>query len=205
MIKKLVLGLALLVACNTTHAAPMVNTDAMCIDDASLEASVDASIEDAAPKHQNILIVGDSQAVAAKLQLKKVQKPNETIAVAAKGGTTIEWWDTDRFQNELNNHSNTDVVIIFLGTNNYGMQRMPAHQNILKAITARKVKCIWTGPTKVNGNKHIINKLIKNAVSNTCSYVDAEELNIPLSDGVHPTPQGATQWLQEIWKVKESL
>lgn len=201
MIKKLVLGLALLAGCTTTHAAPISNTDAMCIEDA--EVPVDASEEDAAPKHENILIIGDSQARYAKWQIKKIQRPNETIFIDDKGGTTILWWNNKHFREEMAKFPNIDVVVIFLGTNNFNFTFLQPHQDILDVLHERKLKCIWAGPTKVNGQKHIINKLIKDAVSGTCSYVDAEELNIPLADGVHPTPDGTVKWLQEIWKVKD--
>lgn len=205
MIKKLVFGLALLMACQTTNVVPISNTDAMCIEDAGVESATSNVIVDVGPKHQNILIIGDSQARYAKWQIKKIQRPNETIFVDDKGGTTILWWNNKHFREEMAKYPNVDVVVIFLGTNNFNFTFLQPHQDILDVLHERRLKCIWAGPTKVDGRKHVINKLIKDAVSGTCSYVDTEELDIPLADGVHPTPQGTIKWLQEIWKVKDSL
>lgn len=163
------------------------------------------SIEASKPKHQNILIIGDSEALYAGWQVKKVQQDNETVFVDSKPGTTIGWWNYGNFHQEMSKYRNLDIVIVFLGTNNFNFTYLQPYQNILDEIKNRRVKCIWVGPTAVYGKKHVINTLIKTAVSDTCTYVDTELLDIPLSDGVHPTIPGTIKWLENIWKIKSEF
>jgi hypothetical protein len=175
----------------------------------SVASSSNLSEEDAgtdvAPPHQNITIVGDSTAGYASWKLNDVRQPNETITVHYKGGTPITYWNDGHFTEALNQSPRTDVVIIFLGTVNFNFPWLPSVQRILNEVTARHLKCIWVGPTAVHGEKHVINTLLKNKVTPTCAYIDTESLNIPLGDGVHPTPDGTVKWLKEIWKVKSTL
>jgi hypothetical protein len=170
------------------------------------------------PTHQNVLLIGDSEVRYVNWWgLKSVQQPNETVFVDSKPGTTIAqwnngmWWDKHffTFKSEMARYSNIDVVIVFLGTNNYNFTYLQPHQAILDTLKGSHAKCIWVGPTDVHihgpRNPHIINGLLKKEVSSVCTYVDTESLHIPLVDGVHPTQAGAIKWMQEIWKVKSSL
>jgi hypothetical protein len=105
----------------------------------------------------------------------------------------------------MRRNAKPDVLIVFLGTVNFNFPYLQPIHNILDEITHRQLTCIWVGPTKVYGQTHIINQLIKEAVVPTCTYVDTETLDIPLEDGVHPTIPGAIKWLQEIWNIKNAL
>lgn len=204
----------LLAACQPSNLAPtIIDRPDATIKDAGMDAEiVDAATEaeqvEAAPivpKHQNILLIGDSQVQYADWFFKPLRNKNETVFFDSKPGTTIGWWNYDIFHREMNKYHNIDIVIIFLGTNNSNFTYLQPYHNILDEVKARKIKCIWVGPTAVYGKKHIINTLIKDAVSETCTYVDTEALDIPLADGVHPTQLGTVKWLTEIWKVKASL
>lgn len=165
--------------------------------------------EDIKPDTQNILIVGDSEAVFVSHYLKEVKKPTETIYVNAKSGTGIQYWSGDKFKNVLSEHPNIDVVIIFLGTNNIAFysrdKKLPDTNNILENIKSNNINCIWVGPPKVYGSKHLINEPLKNAVEPICTYLSSEDLDIPLIDNVHPTPDGSIKWLKEVWKIKDDL
>ena len=212
--KRFYLAPLLLAACQPSNLAPTIidSPDATVKD-----AGIDVEVVDAAPEaeqveaapvvpqHQNILLIGDSEVQYADWFFKPLRKPNETVFFDSKPGTTIGWWNFGIFHREMSKYPNVDVVIVFLGTNNFNFKYLQPYQSILDEIKARKVKCIWVGPTAVYGKKHVINSLIKEAVSGTCTYVDTEELDIPLVDGVHPTQPGAVKWLTEIWKVKATL
>lgn len=152
------------------------------------------------------LIVGDSEAGFVSRRLKEFKEkvhPEETFDTDFKGGTVIQYWAAGgNFRAALSRHPKPDTVIIFLGTNNYWQKTMPDVKPILDEVQSRGIRCIWVGPTEVQGKKWEINQLIKAAVTPTCTYVDTETLNIPLEDGVHPTYAGIFKWLNAIWEVK---
>lgn len=170
---------------------------------------VEAPVTVVPPRHQNILLIGDSEVMYINWYFKPMRKPNETVYFDSKPGTTIGWWNGGVFHREMSKYPNLDMVIVFLGTNNFNFTFLQPHQNILDEIKARNIKCIWVGPTDVRmrgyKNPHITGQLIKDAVDGLCTYVDTESLSIPLADGVHPTQDGAVKWLTEIWDVKDSL
>lgn len=209
--KKLYLIPLILVGCRQPDYFPVVDATANDVQEEVIDAGTDSHIEDAHDAdvadaeslHQNILLIGDSQVLYANWFFKPLKKSNETVFFDSKPGTTIGWWNYGTFHKEMSNYTNLDVVIIFLGTNNFNFTFLQPYQNILDEIRKRHVKCIWVGPTEVYGKKHIINQLIKTAVSNDCTYVNTEELSIPLADGVHPTAEGTVKWLTEIWKIKD--
>lgn len=211
-----------LVACQCPNQSNIIQSYNPIVNESAEIQPIDAGIIDVidqepikkepiVPKHQNILLIGDSEVTYVAWQINKIQQPNETLFIDSKPGTTIGWWNYKVFYNEMSKYPNIDIVIVFLGTNNFNFTYLQPYQNILDVINARKVKCIWVGPTNVNvtvngyKNQHIIGGLIKNAVSDTCTYVDTEKLDIQLADGVHPTAQGSIKWLTEIWKVKTLL
>lgn len=164
-----------------------------------------ATVPKAPPLHQNILIIGDSTAGFASWKVDKVKQPNETLVIHYKPGSPISYWNNGHFADSLNHSPKIDVALIFLGTVNFNFPYLPSVHHILNQVRARHIKCIWVGPTAVYGQKHALNTLLKKEVSSTCTYIDTEELDIPLVDGVHPTPDGTVKWLKEIWKVKNSL
>lgn len=168
----------------------------------SFLASLTMNCNTATCAFTNVLIVGDSEAGATATQLHQVKRPNEHVSLDYKVGSTIQFWAAGKFQKSMKNHPDTDEVIIFLGTNNYGNSTLPDVTPILNEIKARHVKCTWVGPTSVHGKHWPINSMLKAAVSNTCTYVDTESLGIDLHDGVHPTPSGALKWIRYIWSVK---
>lgn len=216
--KLLYLALLFVAACfpsnlaNTATDSSDISGKAVVVDagtDINIVATV-AQVEpvDAAPitpKNQNILLIGDSEVQYAYWFFKPFKNLNETVFFDSKPGTGIGWWNAGMFHKEIDKYPNVDIVIIFLGTNNVNLKYFQPYQNILDEIKVRNVKCIWVGPTAVYNKKHHMNQLIKQAVEQTCTYVDTELLDIPLVDGVHPTSEGAVKWLTEIWKVKSTL
>jgi hypothetical protein len=170
------------------------------------DAGMDVTPEAAELKHENILLIGDSEVLYSSWYFKPMRRDNETVYFDSKPGTTIGWWN-GVFQKEMSKYHDIDVVIVFLGTNNFNFDYLQPHQHILDTLKASSAKCIWVGPTDVHmkgfTNPHIVNKLLKEEVSSLCTYVDTEQLHIELADGVHPTQAGAVKWLTEIWKVKD--
>lgn len=171
--------------------------------DASIDVITETNLTISKSKHQNILIIGDSEAMFAGFKVKNIQQPNETVYVDGKPSTTIGQWNNGMFRKEMDKYFDLDVVVIFLGTNNVELHEMPPYQNILNEVKVRQLKCVWVGPPKVYNRHHQMNDLIKEAVSDTCIFIDTEALGIELVDNVHPTPTGTIKWLNEIWRVKD--
>lgn len=149
------------------------------------------------------LIIGDSQVGSVQRRLKEVREPNEIIDTDFKNGTSIQYWaEQGNFVKALSRHPQPDIVVVFLGTNNYSNKTCPNVTPILDEIVKRGIKCVWVGPVEVRGRKWPINGLIKQAVTPTCTYVDTENFSIPLEDGVHPTYTGILKWLRAVWSMK---
>ncbi len=162
----------------------------------------DAGVVNTAPKTIKTLVVGDSEAGRCKFRMNEVRRENETIIVEQRDGTETKFWANGAFHAALARHPETDNVVIFLGTNDFYRTMVPNVAPILDEIKEKHLKCVWVGPTSVQFKKWKINGLLKDAVSPTCTYVDTQEIGIPLWDGVHPTNAGVIKWLRAIWDVK---
>lgn len=177
------------------------------IDAGVIDSSVDRCV---LPAHQNILLIGDSQVrfLSWYWGRANVQRPNETVWFDSKPGTTILTWN-HIFIREMKKYPDVDVVLIFLGTNNFNFPFLQEHQNILNEVQRRKIMCLWIGPSNVRWpgirNLHMTGPSLKAAVSPTCTYFDTEAADIELVDGIHPSLIGAKKWLQLIWQEKDKL
>lgn len=160
----------------------------------------------AIPSHEKILLIGDSEVVYSQIYFNQsqVKEPGETVFFDAWPGRTIGYMNYI-FVREMNKFPDLDTVIIFLGTNNFNFTFLQPYNQILDEVKRRNLRCIWIGPTKVNGQHHAINDLIHKAVEPTCKYFDTEAADIQLVDGVHPTRTGAIKWLNLIWAMKATL
>ena len=157
-------------------------------------------------KVTHILIVGDSEAGAEHGVMPfigKVKRSNEDVQFDYKNGTRIQFW-AKNIPAALARHPKPDVVIVFLGTNNYTDTVLPDLSPILNVIQATGAKCIWVGPTSVHGKTWTLDTLLANGVS-PCVYVDTEALGIELVDGIHPTADAAVKWLEAIWAAKDRM
>lgn len=151
-----------------------------------------------------ILLVGDSEAGAVAPYVSAVKRPGETVLVDSVVGSSIQAWSNGQLAAAVTQYQ-PDVVAVFLGTNNYYAMSSPNLAPIFAQMPARSV---WVGPTAVQGKSWPISSWIKNAcASRGVPYVDTQALGIQLRDGVHPTPEGAVQWLRYIWPLleKESI
>jgi len=149
---------------------------------------------------RRILIIGDSEACAVAPVVKLAKLPTDAVDVDCKGGTVVQYWGVGgNFRAALSRHPKPDVVLIFLGTNHYWQEKVPAVDPVLNIIKDRGFQCVWVGNTAVHGKSWEINGLIRAAVSPTCDYFDTEAANIPLYDGVHPNAEAALLWLQKVW------
>jgi lysophospholipase L1-like esterase len=135
--------------------------------------------------------------------IDKVRRSNEVVEFDFKIGSRIQFW-SGHLPVVLTQHVKPDVIIVFLGTNNFADTTLPDLTPILSAIHSTGARCIWVGPTSVHGKPWPIDALLRSAVA-PCVYVDTEALDIPLADGVHPTAGGALKWLQAVWSVKDGI
>jgi hypothetical protein len=148
-----------------------------------------------------VLLVGDSEAGAVQPYLSSVLRPGETAFVSSVVGSRIEAWSNGQITTAIVN-AKPDVVVVFLGTNNYYDTTAPNLAPIFAQLPARSV---WVGPTSVQGKSWPIDGWLRTAVAaRGIPYVDTESLGIPLRDGVHPTPAGAVTWLKTIWPIVEA-
>lgn len=151
---------------------------------------------------EKILIVGDSEACAMKYgAVKAVQTSEEKVDIDCVGGTRVSYWENGRMKQALSKDK-YDVVIVFLGTNDYGMKPDPT--KVVQAITDSGAACVWAGPTLVRGQKSVTNEHLKSRVA-PCVYLDTQALGVPLADGVHPTGAGAVKWLAKVWELKNLI
>lgn len=158
---------------------------------------------------RRVLVVGDSEACAVNLYIRKTVKeineaagePLDVVDVECKGGTVVQYWGAQgHFREALKKHPNPDAVVIFLGTNHYWQTSAPPVNTILDQIQA-PTSCTWVGNTAVKGKRWKINNILREAVQPTCSYFDTEAAGIELPDGVHPSGAGAIKWLKGIWPM----
>jgi lysophospholipase L1-like esterase len=160
---------------------------------------------------RNVLIVGDSEAcaVSSYINLKKLvatindednHHPHDVVNVDCKGGTVVQYWGAGgHMKLALQKYPHPDAVLVFLGTNHYWQDKVPPTQTVTDLL--KDTNCVWVGNTAVHGKYWKINHLIYEAVTPQCSYFDTETADIPLADGVHPTPAGATKWIRAVWPM----
>jgi hypothetical protein len=160
------------------------------------------------PRH--VTIIGDSEACAVGAYAIQVAKqindenkePHDVVAFACVNGTKVEYWSNGgAFKSTLEAIPDTDVVLLFLGTNNYWYTKAPDADVILKEVRDRELACVWVGPTAVQGRTWRVNQLLHDAVTPTCDYFDTQAAHIPLRDGIHPTGFGAIAWIRDIWPL----
>lgn len=129
-----------------------------------------------------IEIIGDSQVGnILKFAREDAKRNNWNLQWDYVVGTRISFWEK-RYQPS----PDTDLTIIFLGSNDYGGNPNPS-----TLLSKLGNECIWVGPTNVRGNGKRVNKILKESTSQ-CTYVDS--LDVPLGDKIHPTFNGAKQW-----------
>ena len=157
---------------------------------------------------RKVLIVGDSEAcaVSSYINLKKTVKqinddasqPYDTVNVDCKGGTVVQYWGAGgHLRQALARYPKPDAVLVFLGTNHYWQSTTPPTNTVTDLL--KDTNCVWVGNTAVHGKRWKINDLIRDAVTPQCKYFDTEAADIPLADGAHPTPAGATKWVKAVW------
>lgn len=147
-----------------------------------------------------VLIVGDSQACAVSSHMKEMaDSSGDKADIVCKPSTTVQYWTSDRLNNELERRANVDTLVVFLGTNHYLDVSTPPVGSILDVVRSRHLTCVWVGNTAVRGKHRQINSLLHDAVTPTCSYFDTEAYNLRLRDGVHPTFDSARRWAQAVW------
>ena len=188
--------LALILTCCTT-VSPVQSLDA------SLNQSPVVDVVEPRQKQRRILIIGDSEACAINMLASHVKDAHDVVDVDCKVSTTVQYWGAQgNFRAALSRHPQPNVVIIFLGTNHYWEPHpTPDVTPILDVINELGLGCVWVGNVAVRGKQWPINSYLRNVVQPTCKYFDSENVNIQLSDGVHPTRTGAILWRTLIWKL----
>lgn len=203
--------LPIILACHNQSAHNVIAEASVDIVDAGIteEASTKTETKKSSPKHEDILLIGDSEVLYLSWYWSKakLQRENETVLFDSKPGTTIGYWNYV-FVDEMKKYPKVDVVLIFLGTNNHNFGNiMQPHQHILDEVKRRNIPCIWAGGTSVYGKRWEFNQTLRKMVeaSGVCQFFNTEEDDIELADQIHPSVKGAVKWLQDIWKVKDNM
>lgn len=139
----------------------------------------------------------------AKAWADKHGQAADDVAVDCKGGTVIQYWAQGlHAQLALQAHPKADTLVVFLGTNHYWQNPLVGNpQPILDRVVARGLQCVWVGNVAVKGKKWAVNSQLRQAVTPTCSYFNAEEEPMQLWDGVHPDRVNARRWLADVWEA----
>lgn len=199
--RRLISLLLLLSACDSVTDETFDNLSVPPIDSPAEAAPVFLAPKRLVPAPRRILIVGDSEACTVKYQVAKVKLATDTVDVDCKGGTVTDYWAKGgNFRGALSRHPEPDVVLVFLGTNDFWKKVAPDTGPITDLIHDRNLGCVWVGPTAVHGKQWPVNDMLRDEVTPTCEYFDTEYEDIPLWDGVHPDPAAAERWLRLIWK-----
>lgn len=172
---------------------------------ADRHAAKDAVVQvaDIRPDVRGILVVGDSEACAVETAVRARTNQTSETMFDCKVSSTISYW-SERINVTLRDHPHPSTVVVFLGTNHYWLTKdLPDVGPIIDPIKATGATCVWVGNTAVRGRTWPVNRLLKDAVGPRCSYFDTEAAKIPLRDGIHPTPAGATKWVDMLWPLVE--
>jgi hypothetical protein len=160
------------------------------------------------PRH--VLVVGDSEACVVGLNRDVITKfnddneqPHDDVTVECKTSTRVQYWAGDgNFLEALSKHPNTDVVLVYLGTNHwYSGRQVPDVKPIIDVVVQKSLDCVWVGNTTVRGRHWPINGILHVAVEPTCTYFDTEAADIQLRDDAHPTRSGAVKWINAVWPL----
>jgi hypothetical protein len=210
---KIALILMFFLSCTPFSQSVQAESGASDVGSDAVAVAVEQTLPLSKPKvrrGRKVLIVGDSEAcvVGSYIDLKKLvadindkaQEPRDSVSVDCKGGTMIQYWGAGgNLRAALVRHPNPDAVLVFLGTNHYLQSTTPPTQTVTDLL--KQTDCIWVGNTAVHGKRWKINSLIRDAVTPQCKYFDTEAADIPLADGVHPTPAGASKWIRLVWPL----
>lgn len=146
-----------------------------------------------------VLLVGDSEAGAVQPYLSAVLGPGETANVNSVVGSRISAWSSGQLASAIA-ATNPDVVVVFLGTNDYYDNALPNLTPVFSQLPTGRT--VWVGPTSVQNKSWPVDNLLKNAMqAQGIPFIDTESLGISLRDGIHPDAAGAKKWLQAIWPV----
>jgi lysophospholipase L1-like esterase len=140
--------------------------------------------------------VGDSEAGATFSAIRELL-PYGHATLTYESGSRIEKWSRGKMA-ASSPKSKVDVIIIFLGANNYYDSRLPSTEGILRVIERSEARCIWVGPPKIGGLPWKLDSNLRESLEGRCSYVSSQDLEIELRDGIHPSIDGAKFWASKI-------
>lgn len=159
---------------------------------------------------RHILVVGDSEACAVTMWINlpdlvhkindENNQPLDKVDARCKGGSVVQYWGAGgHLKQALGEFPKPDTVVVFLGGNHYWQGFAPPTETVTDLL--KDTNCVWVGNAEIHHKKWPINQLIRDKVTPQCQYFDTEAASIPLADGAHPTPEGATKWIRLVWPL----
>lgn len=181
---------------------------------------------EAKPNTSTLLLIGDSHAYGMAPVLKAIAAP-QTVRLEsyAIGGSNTRQWMTRGWLDYAVKKYNPKLILIILGTNDYGViwarscQKYKEKEKkdkcgkdiylkrankIVEYLKERNITSVWILPPKMRVATKIIDEAIKE--SNPDYIFNTKELNLPLEkDRVHVTYKGKKIWSKAIWEFLENI
>jgi hypothetical protein len=182
--------------------------DAASEDASRVDAALDMGLAMASLQGKTILHAGDSTVggdAGLTLALRK-----RFTELGVKRFASDTWVSTSlvtfagqpRFAKILA-HSQPDVVILTLGTNDVHVPApdslLPQVRSIVKKIGNRE--CYWIGPLFIKKKDTGLVAMLRENVK-PCVFFDSSQLDIPRThDRIHPTLAGGEAWATAFWQA----
>jgi lysophospholipase L1-like esterase len=111
--------------------------------------------------------------------------------LAQIGGRTSDWTAAKL---EALAISPGDTLVVFLGSNDYDGRPDPS---VIQAFAKRRgTSLLWVGPPAIRGKIGTAPAFLAAALGG--DYLDSRGLQIPLVDGIHPSPEGYKSWRTSV-------
>lgn len=146
-------------------------------------------------KYDTLYLVGDSQCAGAAAHVRRSHDDRWTsYKHSCKVGSSTAYWSSNYHVFEP---SKNDVVLVYLGSNDWGK---PDPTRLLSWIRRSGARCVFVGPPKIRGVDNGVAENLKRSVETdgACKFFDTRKLNLRLPDGVHPDVIEHGRWFREV-------
>lgn len=152
-------------------------------------------------RDQVVLLIGDSMAdgLGSRFNDYAVKNGFKFHSIVWYGSTTRDWAIAADLQYQIERVRPT-YIIISLGTNDLGYKDYSRRETAIQTILSRvgNIPYVWIGPLPWKKIKdRTIVDLIRDCTGEG-RFFDSSSVIASRADGIHPTRQGAAQWVDKI-------
>ncbi len=166
-----------------------------------LPTSTTSVAQVAESRNQVVLLIGDSMAdgLGTRFNDYAVKNGFEFHSIVWYGSTTRDWAIAADLQYQIERVRPT-YIIISLGTNDLGYKDYSRRETAIQTILSRvgDIPYVWIGPLPWHKVK---DRTIVNVIRDCTGegrFFDSSSVIASRADGIHPTRQGAAQWVDKI-------